>query len=74
MNSGERAGTTLSTSLAEKLTALSRSSKQPSSTVGMVKDAAVDSAKGAGCYCGGPQCRVLYVQQFKLRVSGIDDV
>ncbi len=57
--SGEWAGTTSLSSLAQKLTVQNRSSEQPSSTVDMVKGAAVDSAEGAGCHC-----RVPYVQQW----------
>ncbi len=60
---GEWVGMTSPSSLAQKLTVQSHSSEKPSSTVDMVKGAAVDSAEGIGCHGRILWCRVPYMQQ-----------
>ncbi len=50
--------------LTQLLKYLLYSSEQPSSTVDMVKSAAVDSTEGAGCHCRVPWWRASFVQQW----------
>ncbi len=66
---GRMGGTTFLSSLVQKLIVQSRIFEQTNSMVNMIKGAAVDSAKGAGCHCRVPLCRTPYVQQWVYYLS-----